>query len=46
MDSPKAARPVVAKPPVPVSALGVACVATIASVVIEELLEDRDQPWV
>jgi hypothetical protein len=24
----------------------VACVATIASVVIEELLEDRDQPWV
>lgn len=26
MDSPKAARPVVAKPPVPVSALGVACV--------------------
>ena len=28
------------------TALGVACVATIASVVIEELLEDRDQPWV
>ena len=28
------------------AALGVACVATIASVVIEELLEDRDQPWV
>jgi hypothetical protein len=28
------------------TALGVACVATIASVVIEELLEDPDQPWV